>query len=267
MRRMPNLRFLAHLAGSVRPVITPEIMATGLRVSSAAAANARPVADFTLAHVLLHLKRVEDWARLYRQRRSAIAPRADALRTRVGNRDRTVGIVGASRIGRIVIGHLHRHGIRVLLHDPYVSPEAAAALGVERCDMARLLATSDVVSLHQPLNAETAGTFGAREFAAMRDGALLINTARGGIVRNDALVDAMRDGRLSAVLDVSDPEALDDDSPLWDMPNVRLTPHIAGSFGREVADMTDLMLSEIERFARGEPLLHEVTLANWERMA
>lgn len=98
-------------------------------------------------------------------------------------------------------------------------------------------------------------------------GALLINTARGRIVDTAALEAAMADGRLSAVLDVTDPEPLNDDSPLWDMPNVTITPHVAGSFGCEVCSMTDLVLDDIARFTRGEPLRHEVVLADWERVA
>jgi len=270
-RKMPNLKLIAHLAGTVKAVLSPDLMPElaerGLRVINAASANARPVAEFTLAHILLHLKRVADWTTLYRHQRSAISTRTTSMQGTVGNRGRAVGIVGASRIGRLVIGHLRRHQIAVLLHDPYLSADTARALGAEKVPMDELLGRCDVVSLHQPLLPSTEQSFGAREFALMRDGALLINTARGRIVDTAALQAAAADGRLSAVLDVTDPEPLNDDSPLWDMPNVQLTPHIAGSFGNEVCDMTELVMQDIDRFCRGEPLQNEVILADWERVA
>ncbi|WP_417522579.1 hydroxyacid dehydrogenase [Marinovum sp.] len=266
-RRMPKLRMVAHLAGTVKGVLSPGTAAEGLTVVSAADANAKPVAEFTLAHILLHLKRVPEWRKVYRAERSAIATRRTVLAGPVGNSGRTVGIIGASRIGRLVAADLRHHGIAVLLHDPFVSEEAAAAMGARKVEMDALLRESDVVSLHQPLLPSTERSFGAAEFAKMRDGALLINTARGRIIDNDALVAAMTEGRIFAVLDVTDPEPLPDDSPLWSLPNVTVTPHIAGSFGCEVCDMTAMVLDDIERFTRNEPLQHEVIIADWERVA
>ncbi|WP_193141362.1 MULTISPECIES: hydroxyacid dehydrogenase [unclassified Meridianimarinicoccus] len=266
-RRMPNLKMIAHLAGTVKGVLTQQVAGTGLVVLSAADANARPVAEFTLAHILLHLKRVSEWRRVYQAERSHIATRDIQLAGPVGNSGRTVGIVGASRIGRRVTAELRRHRVSVLLHDPFVSAEAAAAMGAEKVSMTDLLMRSDVVSLHQPLLPTTEGSFGAREFALMRDGALLINTARGKIIDTAALETAMADGRLFAVLDVTEPEPLNDDSPLWDMRNVTITPHIAGSFGCEVCDMTEQVLDDIERFSNGQPMQNEVAISDWERVA
>ncbi|TNF19744.1 MAG: hydroxyacid dehydrogenase [Rhodobacteraceae bacterium] len=266
-QRMPRLKLIAHLAGTVKSILTQEVAGSGLKVVSAAEANARPVAEFTLAHILLHMKRVPEWRRIYRMQRAAINNRNTEFAGPMGNSGRTVGIVGASRIGRRVAEELRRHQIAVLLHDPFVSAEEAATFGARKVEMDTLLAESDVVSLHQPLLPSTENSFGAAEFARMRDGALLINTARGRIVDSRALEGAMADGRLFAVLDVTEPEPLPDASPLWDMPNVMLTPHVAGSFGCEVCEMTDLVLDDIARFSRGEAMLNEVNLANWERVA
>ncbi|SIN88144.1 hydroxyacid dehydrogenase [Vannielia litorea] len=266
-RKMPRLKLVAHLAGTVKGILDRDAASSGLTVISGAEANARPVAEFTLAHILLHLKRVEEWRRVYRSQRTRIATRRTILAGPVGNTGRTVGIIGASRIGRRVAEDLRRHRVSVLLHDPFVSAEAAAGFGAKKVSMDDLLAQSDVVSLHQPLLPSTERSFGVSEFARMQDGALLINTARGRIIDAQALETAMADGRLFAVLDVTDPEPLPDASPLWDMPNVTLTPHIAGSFGCEVCDMTQLVLEDIERFTRGEPLQNEVIMADWERVA
>lgn len=266
-RQMPRLKLVAHLAGTVKSILDHDTATSGLTVVSGAEANARPVAEFTLAHILLHLKRVPEWRVAYQAQRSRIDTRSATLAGPVGNTGRRVGIIGASRIGRRVAEELRRHRVSVLLHDPFVSAEAAAAFGAQKVSMDELLAESDVVSLHQPLLPTTQHSFGTAEFAKMRDGALLINTARGRIIAPGALEEAMADGRLFAVLDVTDPEPLPDASPLWGMPNVTLTPHIAGSFGCEVCDMTGLVLDDIERFTRGEPLQNEVVLADWERVA
>jgi phosphoglycerate dehydrogenase-like enzyme len=264
---MPRLRLIAHLGGTVKNVVAPGVMRAGVQVTHAAAANARPVAQFCLAMILLHNKRVHDWARRYRETRAAMDTKTDPLHPVSGSRGKTVGIIGASQVGRCLIDFLRPHGVPVLLHDPFVSNDAARALGVEPAARDRLLAEADVVSLHLPLLPETRGSFGAREFALMKDGALFLNTARGAIVDPEALVAALAGGRLQAVLDVTEPEPLPGDSPLWDMPNVLLTPHVAGSLGTEVFEMTEQVIEEIRRFTQGAPLRHEVTPQMLERMA
>jgi len=266
-RQMPKLKLIAHLAGTVKNHISLDVVDSGVRVVNAAAANAQPVADFTLAHILLFLKGVDNWRSRYKTLRSRISTRTDPLQHRVGNRNRTIGVVGASRIGILVIDLAQRHGISVLVCDPYWSEQSIASLGAEKVSMDDLLQRSDVVTLHQPLLPETEKSFSSREFEKMRDGALLINTARGQIVDTKALETAMADGRLHAVLDVTDPEPLNDDSPLWDMENVKLSPHTAGAFGREVSDLTDLVLDQIACFARGETLTHEVNAQDWRQSA
>ena len=266
LRRLPRLRLIAHTAGSVKSMIAPEILGSGVRVTHAAAANAIPVAEFTLATILLSNKRVPYWTEAYRRARTRLDKKTPEVRGH-GNFGRTVGIVGASRVGRLVIGMLARHDLTVLLADPYVTGDAAAALGARLVGLDALLAASDIVSLHMPLLPETQKCIGARQLAAMRDGALLINTARGAVVDHAALEAELLSGRLDAVLDVTDPEPLPPDSPLWDLPNVILTPHIAGSIGNETRRMTATALDEIERFIRGEPLQHEVDLENWVRAA
>lgn len=267
LRKMPKLKLVAHLAGTVKGILDRDAVSSGLTVISGAEANARPVAEFTLAHILLHLKRVPEWRRVYRDQRSSIVTRRTELSGPIGNSGRTVGIIGASKIGRRVAEELRRHRVRVLLHDPYVSAETASRFGAQKATMEDVLSQSDVVSLHQPLLATTKRSFGAAQFSRMRDGALLINTARGAIIDPKALEVAMSDGRLFAVLDVTDPEPLPDTSPLWNMPNVTLTPHIAGSFGCEVCEMTEQVLEDVERFTRGEPLQNEVIAADWEYVA
>jgi phosphoglycerate dehydrogenase-like enzyme len=185
----------------------------------------------------------------------------------VGNRAKRVGLVGASRVGRLVIELLRPFELEVVLCDPFVSEAQAAALGVRKVELDELLETCAVTSLHAPLLPETTGMIGKRELARMPDGATLINTARGRVCDAEALEAELVSGRISAVLDTTEPDPLPDDNPLRGRDNVFLTPHIAGSLGTELPRMAALAIEEIGRFARGEPLLHEVSERDMERIA
>jgi phosphoglycerate dehydrogenase-like enzyme len=184
-----------------------------------------------------------------------------------GNYGKVVGIVGASRIGRRVIELLRPFDLCVLVFDPYLPDAEAAALGVESVELDDLLARSDVVSLHAPLLPETRGLLDAGRLARLRDGAVLVNTARGGLVDTAALTRELASGRIEAVLDVTEPEVLPADSPLYDLENVLLTPHVAGSLGNETRRLGRLAVEEIERYARGEPFAHPVRLEDLARIA
>ncbi|CAL9342406.1 Formate dehydrogenase, mitochondrial [Streptomyces sp. enrichment culture] len=256
LRAAPRLRAVVHTAGSVRGHVTDACWERGVEVSSAAAANAVPVAEYTLGMILLTGKRALEQARAYRAARR----RDDWLRTprTVGNHRRTVGILSASLIGRRVIELLRPHDLEVLLHDPYVSDADAAELGVERVGLADLFARCDTVSVHTPLLPETRGLVSRDLIDAMPDDAVLINTSRGPVVDQDALTDAVRAGRVRAVLDVTDPEPLPPDHPLWDCENALITPHLAGSVGNEWRRLADLALAETARWASGEGFLHPV---------
>ncbi|MFF0363399.1 hydroxyacid dehydrogenase [Streptomyces fungicidicus] len=256
LRAAPRLRAVVHTAGSVRGHVTDACWERGIEVSSAAAANAVPVAEYTLAMILLTGKRVLETARDYRASRT----RPDWLSTprTVGNHRRTVGVLSASLIGRRVIELLRPHDVEVLLHDPFVDEAGAAELGVRSVGLAELFRRSDTVSVHTPLLPATRGLVGRELIDTMRPDAVLINTARGAVLDQDALADAALAGRIRAVLDVTDPEVLPPDHPLWQCDNVLLTPHLAGSQGNEWRRLAGLALSEIARWASGEGFLHPV---------
>jgi phosphoglycerate dehydrogenase-like enzyme len=124
-----------------------------------------------------------------------------------------------------------------------------------------------VVSLHAPSLPETRRLLDRRRLALLRDGAVLVNTARGALVDGEALATELVSGRIDAVIDTTDPELLPADSPLYELPNVFLTPHIAGAMGRETRRLAQLALDELERLARGEPLAHEVRLEDLPHIA
>ncbi|MFD1831295.1 hydroxyacid dehydrogenase [Streptomyces desertarenae] len=252
----PRLRAVVHTAGSVRGHVTDACWERGIEVSSAAAANAVPVAEYTLGMILLTGKQVLERAREYRASRD----RGNWLHTPcgVGNYHRTVGILSASLIGRRVIELLRPHDLEVLLYDPYVGDADAAGLGVRRVELPELFARCDTVSVHTPLLPATRGLVDRSLIDAMPHGAVLINTSRGAVVDQEALTDAALAGRIRAVLDVTDPEVLPPHHPLWDCENVLITPHLAGSQGNEWRRLADLALAETARWAAGSGFLHPV---------
>ncbi|MET7907447.1 hydroxyacid dehydrogenase [Streptomyces avermitilis] len=245
----PKLRAVLHAAGSVKGFTTPALWERGIAVSSAAGANALPVAEYTLAMILLAGKDL--FAHRDRFRTDRAFPMGEIL-PGVGNFGRRVGIVGASRIGRRLIELLRPFDLRPSLADPYVDAAEAARLGVPLLPLDDLLRSSDIVTLHAPLTPETRRLIGRRELALMPDGSFLVNTARGALVDHEALVDELRTGRIGAVLDVTEPEPLPAGSPLFDLPNAFVTPHLAGSQGNEVARLGLTVAEEAERLRAGQ---------------
>ena len=264
LRSAPRLRAVVHTAGTVKQHVTEACWERGIQVASAAAANALPVAEYTVAAVLFANKRV-------------LRARADYARDRgadwqagladVGNYRRRIGIVGASRTGRRVIELLQRFDLEIWVSDPYLEPEEAGRLGVRPAPLPELFAACDTVSVHAPLLPGTVGLVSAELLAALPDGATLINTARGDLIDQPALERELRSGRIDAVLDVTSPEPLPADSPLYTLPNVLLTPHIAGSMGNELRRLADFALDELERWTRDLPFLDPVRPSAWDRTA
>jgi phosphoglycerate dehydrogenase-like enzyme len=254
----PKLRAVLHSAGSVKSLAGPELWRRGIAVSSAAVANAVPVAEYTLAMILLAGKDL--FAARDRLRAERTYP-GWGLVPGIGNHGRRVGVIGASRIGRRLLELLRPFDLVPSLTDPYVDEAGAAALGVPLLPLDDLLRTSDIVTIHAPETPETHHLIGARELALMPDGAVLINTARGSLLDHDALTTELRAGRLSAILDVTDPEPLPADSPLFDLPNAFITPHLAGSQGNEVSRLGLTVAEEAGRLVGGRALAYAVDYA------
>lgn len=265
LARAPALRAVIHAAGTVKQHVTPACFERGVVVCSAAAANAIPVAEFTLAAILFANKRVFRLRERYREVKGfRFWPREFPG---LGNYRKTVGIVGASHIGRRVLELLRPFELERLLFDPFVDEAEALTLGARKVALDDLLRESDVVSLHAPSLPETRHLLDARRLSLLRDGATLVNTARGALVDGDALVRELAAGRIDAVLDTTEPEVMPADSALYELPNVFLTPHVAGSMGTETRRMGVLAVEEVERFARGEPLRHAVLAEDLARVA
>jgi len=260
----PRLRAVLHAGGSVKAHISRACWDRGVLVTSAASANAVPVAEYTLAAILFAGK---DVFRLRERYQAARRFTLAEVHPGVGNYGRKVGVIGASRIGRRVIELLRPFDFDVYLYDPFVDPATAATLGVHLVGLDTLMSVCDIVSVHAPDNAETRHLVGADQLALMRDGTTLINTARGRLVDTEALMKHLQDGRLYAVLDVTEPEPVPAESALYDLPNVFLTPHVAGSHGNELARLGSYVVGELERLRTGRPLVHAITAADLDRAA
>lgn len=254
----PNLKILFYGAGAVSGFVTDLVWARGVRISNANVANGVSVAEYTAAQVLLCLKQTLQQAARVKQLRTFTGARLPVA----GAYGSTVGIISLGAIGRMVAERLRALNVKLIAYDPFMKPEAAQALGIELCALEDLFHRSDVVTCHTPWLPETVGLLTGAHFRSMKPNASFINTARGAVIKQDELIETLQARPdLFAVLDVTYPEPPPADSPLYDLPNVLLTPHIAGSMNTECQRMGRMMVDELGRLLRGEPLQHEVSQA------
>jgi phosphoglycerate dehydrogenase-like enzyme len=246
----PNLKAVFYGAGSIHYFVTEAFWERGILVTTAYEANDIPVAEFTLAQILLSLKGYWQHVRWFKQ----TGAWWDHLPT-AGAYGSTVGLISLGMIGRMVADHLKRFDVHVLAYDPFVTAEAAKGYGVELCSLEEVFTRSDVVSLHTPWLPETERMITGKHFASMKKGASFINTARGAIVREDELAAALKERPdLYALLDVTYPEPPAPSSPLLQLPNVMITPHLAGVDEAECKRNGQWMVAELRRYLNGEPL-------------
>lgn len=264
--KLPDLKYVFYAAGSVQGFARP-FLHKGVRVFSAWAANAIPVAEFTVSQILLANKGY--FQAFSRYRENGIQDAGSYARQFAGNYGIKVGLLGAGMVGKKVIELLKPYEIDVVVFDPFLPEEKAAELGVTKAELAEVFRTCPVVSNHLANNAQTVGMLNYELFKEMPENGVFINTGRGAQVVEEDLVRAMREapGR-TALLDVTDPhEPVPADHIYRSVPNILITPHIAGSSGKEVFRMGEFMMAECARIGRGEAPLYEVTEAMLETMA
>ncbi len=262
LQRFPSLRAIFYGAGSVKHIVTEAMWERGIVLTSAVSINAIPVAEFTLSQILYAMKR--GWQHVFalrRNRRFERQPASGAYRS-------VVGLISLGEIGRRVAQRLQGFDMVVLAYDPFVSQEDAESLGVRLVSLQEIFERADVVSCHAPLLTGTERMIRGEHFQSMKANATFINTARGEIIDEEEMIAALhRRPDLFAILDVTAPEPPLENSPLYQLDNVVLTPHIAGSNDSESRRMGDFMIDEFNRFQRGEPLQGQVTRAMLDRMA
>ncbi len=259
-----DLRLIAHSAGTIKNLLPPPVFERGIAVTHAAGGIAPAVADLTLLLTMLMLRRVDHSDQVLRSGGDwdeAKPPMGEEI---AGQR---IGVVGAGYTGQCVIKLLQAVGAEIWVYDPYLSDSRAAQLGVHACGLDDLFAGCRIVTLQAPVTEETLRMVGARQLSLLQDGAIFINTARGLLVDQAALLAELQSGRIRAALDVFDPEPLPMDSPLRKLNNVFLTAHIAGASVQARHRQGTFMVEEIERFLAGQPLRYPVTQAMLATMA
>ena len=245
----PRLRGLVFPTIGVDAVDLQACAARGLIVANGATPeNFLAMSEATVMLMLVLLYRLHESERLLREN----AGRPQAMYARM-LRGRTIGLIGSGRIGGGVIARLAAfEPAAILVHDPFLPPETAPR-GVRLAGRDEVLAKADVLSLHVPLNAETRGMIGEAELRRMKPDAILINTSRGGLIDEDALVRVMSGGHLAgAGLDVTETEPLPADHPLRSLDRVILTPHILGHTVDLYAVMPDVLVENAARIMHGE---------------
>jgi D-3-phosphoglycerate dehydrogenase len=224
----------------------------GIRVCNVPDYGADTVADHTVALMLALLRKVTVIDRAIHDRGWVTPGELGPIR---GFGETVVGLVGTGRIGRAVAARLQPFGFTLLAFDPYVDADALAAVGIRSVGLDDLLGSAHAVSLHAPLTEQNRHLIGEQSIAAMQDGAVLVNTSRGGLVDERALAAGLASGKLGgAALDVFEAEPLPLDSALRGFDTVLLTPHAAFYSDSSLANLQRLATEEAERAFTGQPL-------------
>jgi phosphoglycerate dehydrogenase-like enzyme len=250
----PNLSLVLHAAGSVKPILTDALLAKRPRMTASAIALGEGVAETALGLAIsacmgIYPLAADTKAGLWGENRT----------TRVKDfYDITVGVISAGFVGRHMIKLLKNFHVDILLYDPTLSAEECAALGTEKVELNDLLSRADVVSVHAPSIPATAKMLNADNLALIRDGAVLINTARGAIIDEPALIEELKRGRFFACIDVTEPEPPTKENELRTLPNVILTPHIAGAVTNGLRRVGGHVTEELARFVNGERMRTEI---------
>ena len=267
LARAPNLRWVHSATAGVERVLTPASRARGLVITNARGVFSRPVAEYVMMMILAVTRRLPQLLELQAERTWQPLEAREL-------RDVTVGIVGLGSIGRAVGALATAFGCRVIAtrRRPEAGTDAALGAGDEPYlgslmldrvlppdRLAELLGESDFVVLATPLTSDTRGLISDAAIAALKPGAWVINVARGELVDERALARALRDGAIGgAVLDTFREEPLPPTSPLYDLPNLILTPHTSWSSARVVDRSVELFCDNLQRFSEGRPLVNVV---------
>lgn len=250
LAQLPHCRLIARYGIGMDSVDLEAATALGIVVANAAEFCVPEVADHTTALILGLARRIPHTDRYVRAGHWAGAVSRFGPIQRLSSQ--TVGLVGFGRIGRRVAQNLRPMVGGLLAYDPYVAQTQADDYGVRMTPLTELLTQADFVSIHTPLMPQTRGLIGADQLGQMKPSAYLINTSRGPVVDEAALVDALTQGQIAgAALDVFDPEPLADNSPLRQMEHVILTPHIAANSVQAIDDLRIDVTENVAAILRG----------------
>ena len=252
----PRVKLIAHCGGEVKSRVAEEIF-DYVMVTNAADPMAHGVAEMALALVLTLVRRIPDYAV---EMRNGLVMTNDEVSEGESLSGRRVGLVGFGRIGREFAKLIRPFEVELFVSDPFANAHSVNEHGGSLVDVDALVRACSVIILAAALTPETRNLFDKRRLSAMADGAFLINVARGGLIDTEALLDELRNGRITAALDVTDPlEPLPVDHELRKLRNVILTPHIAAGGIEMRREIGALAVAEVVRFAKGESPRNRVT--------
>jgi len=262
----PNLKILFYAAGSVQYFARP-FLERGIQVVSAWGAMAIPVAEFTVGEIIQANKGF--YLAMSRYKNGQYKEGMNlATRSFPGTYHTKVGILGAGMIGSLVIRMLKSYSVDIMVYDPFMSENKAEQLGVKSFSLKEVFSQCQTISNHLANNAQTSGMLDYSLFNLMKNNAAFINTGRGAqIVEADLARAMIEETNRCAILDVTFPEPCTPDHLFFSLPNVFMTPHIAGYAASEVWRMADYILGELKKYKAGEQLQNEVTLPMLATMA
>lgn len=266
LAKMPKLEVVFYGAGSIKKVQSDAMWQKNIKITSASMANAKPVAQYTTSLIQLSLKNFFSLTRKVKKERNN---KLDVHNLTKGFHKRNIGIISYSKIGKLVVENLqYLADNNIYVYDPFYSYKYLEKKGLIKESLENIFKKCDIISLHTPLLKETENMIDSDLLKLMKENSVFINTSRGKIVNSKDLEDVLLARQdILAILDVTDPEPLDKDSKLYDMKNVIISPHIAGSLGNETYVMGEIMYEELLRFLKGDKLKYQIEKKEFERMA
>lgn len=258
----PDLKAIIHGAGTIKPILSDEAIALKPRCTSSACAIGEGVAESALAFAISACKKFywlneDTHNKLWAENKNSV----------VDFYDIKVGVISGGFVGRHMVKLLKNFHVDVLMYDPILSKEQIAEIGAEKVELNELLSQCDVISIHAPSIPATDNMINKDNLPLIKDGAVLINTSRGSVIEEPALIEELKTGRFYACIDVTNPEPPLPENELRELRNVILTPHLAGTATNGKRRIALHVCEEIERFLRGEKMKTEIDLDKLSQMA
>jgi len=259
----PDLKAVIHGAGSIKPIISDAFVARKIRITNSAVAIGEGVAETALGFAISACK---GFYTLNEDTKNGLWQ--ENIKQKVKDfYDIKIGVISGGAVGKHMVKLLQNFHVDVLMYDPILSAEQIAAIGAEKVTLEQLMSECDVVSVHAPSIPATDNMLNASNLSLMQDGAVLINTSRGSVINEADLIAELKKGRIFACIDVTQTEPPAKDNELRTLPNVVLTPHIAGTATNGLKRVALHVCEEIGRLLNGEKMRTEVNLDDLARLA
>lgn len=262
LKKAKKLKFVGHAAGTVLPYMDESIFGREITVVNANRILSKATAEGAVAMMAAWAYSLPKYDRMLRSGGWA----NNDVEWVPGLSHQTIGLIGYGDISKEVIRLLEPYSPEILLCSSHCSEEEASRLGVRLCGLDELLSSANIVSLHNTLTPKTKGMIGKQELEKMKEGAILLNTARAAIIDEEALLETLRTGKIGAIMDVYEQEPLPMDHPFRSLSNVWLFPHIAAYSGYWKKQLGLSVVENLEKFLKGEAVNDKITLEKYRRM-